>query len=138
MANALYPTYKESLLTGTSIVDYDTDTIKLALIKITGTGAVSYNTAHDFYDDLSSGVVGTPQTLGTKTTTSGKASSAAVTFTAVSSAGNTLGAVLYKDTGTPATSRLIAWYDTGTNIPATPNGGDITITPDGTNGWFTL
>jgi hypothetical protein len=138
MSNAVYPAYKASLLTQSPSVDYDTDTIKLALVKITGTGAVSYSAAHDFYDDVSSGVVGTPQTLGTKTTTGGKASSAAVTFTAVSSAGNTLGCVLYKDTGTGSTSPLIAWYDTGTNIPATPNGGDITVSPDGTNGWFSI
>lgn len=138
MANTLYPAYKEALLTQSPSVDYDTDTIKLALVKITGTGAVSYNAAHDMWDDVSSGVVGTPQTLANKTTTGGKASSDAVTFEEVTSAGNTLGMVLFKDTGTESTSPLIAWYDTGSNVPATPNGGDITVSPDGTNGWFTI
>jgi hypothetical protein len=138
MANVKYPKAKESLLSQNPSIDLDTDTIKAALIKITGTGAVSYAAGDQYYSAISSGVVGTPQTLGTKTVTSGKFSSAAVTFTAVTSAGNTLGVVLYKDTGTGSTSPLIAWYDTGTNIPATPNGSDITVTPDGTNGWFTL
>jgi hypothetical protein len=35
--------------------------------------------------------------------------------------------VIYKDTGSSATSPLIAYIDTGTNLPASPNGGDITI-----------
>jgi hypothetical protein len=138
MANTLYPLWKKLQLDGASKVDFDSDTIKFALLKVTGTGAVAYNAAHDFYDDVSSGVVGTPQTLTTKTTTAGKFTSDPAVFTAVSSAGNTLGGVLYKDTGTPGTSPIIAYYDTGTNVPATPNGSDITVTPDGTNGWFTL
>jgi hypothetical protein len=138
MANAVYPKAKESFISQNPALDLDTDTIKAALVKITGTGAVSYSAANQYYSAISSGAVGTPQTVGTPTVASGKFSSAAVTFSAVTSAGNTLGVVLYKDTGTGSTSPLIAWYDTGTNIPATPNGSDITVTPDGTNGWFTL
>jgi hypothetical protein len=138
MANAVYPKAKESFISQNPALDLDTDTIKAALVKITGTGAVSYSAADQYWSAISSGLVGTAQTLGTKTVTSGKFSSAAATFTAVSSSGNTLGVVLYKDTGTGSSSPLIAWYDTGTNIPATPNGGDITVTPDGTNGWFTV
>jgi ApbE superfamily uncharacterized protein (UPF0280 family) len=35
--------------------------------------------------------------------------------------------------------RLIAWYDTGTNLPIVPNGGDINIVHDnGTNKIFVL
>jgi hypothetical protein len=138
MANAVYPKAKESFISQNPALDLDTDTIKAALVKITGTGAVSYSASDQYWSAISSGLVGTAQTLGTKTVTSGKFSSAAATFTAVSSSGNTLGVVLYKDTGTGSTSPLIAWYDSGTNVPATPNGGDITVTPDGTNGWFTV
>ena len=37
--------------------------------------------------------------------------------------------VIYIDTGVAGTSRLVAYIDTGvTNLPVTPNGGDITIT----------
>lgn len=138
MANVFYPKAKELIIDGASKPDWGSDTWKIALVKVSGTGAVSYNSAHDFYDDLSSGVVGTPQTLTTKTSTNGKLTSDPVTFTAVSSSGNTLAAILYKDTGTPSTSPLFCWYDTGTNVPATPNGSDITVTPDGTNGWLSL
>jgi hypothetical protein len=134
MANALYPTYKALLLnpgtlgsTSGTAVDLADDTIKVALVD---TGTYTYSAAHDFYDDVSAGVIGTPQTLGSKTTTSGVFDAADVTFTSVS--GSTVEAiVIYKDTGTASTSCLIAYIDTGvTGLPVTPNGGNITITWD--------
>jgi hypothetical protein len=36
--------------------------------------------------------------------------------------------VVYRDTGTEATSQLVAYFDVATNLPITPNGGDISIT----------
>ena len=41
--------------------------------------------------------------------------------------------VIYKDTGTEATSPLIAYIDTATGLPITPNGGDIIVTWDEIN-----
>ena len=38
--------------------------------------------------------------------------------------------VLYKHTGTDSTSRLICIFDTATNLPVTPNGGDIVVSWD--------
>ena len=35
--------------------------------------------------------------------------------------------VLYKHTGTESTSRLIAYIDSATGLPVTPNGGDIKV-----------
>ena len=125
MANALYDKGREAFLSGD--VSWDADTIKVALVD-TAVYTVNLST-HDFYDDVSAGVVGTPQTLGTKTITAGVADAADVTFTAVSGA-SCEAIVIYKDTGTPATSQLIAYIDTATNLPVTPNGGDIGITWD--------
>ena len=52
-----------------------------------------------------------------------------VTFPEVS--GNSVEAiVLFKDTGDPATSPLIAFIDSGTGIPVSPNGGDIAVAWD--------
>ena len=64
MANALYPIGKKGLLDAD--IDLSADTIKVALVD---TGTYTYSAAHDMYDDVSAGVVGTPVTLGTKTTT---------------------------------------------------------------------
>jgi hypothetical protein len=38
--------------------------------------------------------------------------------------------VLYKDTGSDATSELLVYWDTGTGIPLTPNGGDVSVNFD--------
>lgn len=133
MANALYDMGRQGFLDGS--IDWDTDTIKIALVD---TGVYTVNLAtHDFLDDVS-GVVGTAQTLGSKTVTAGVADAADVTYTAVS--GATVEAlVIYKDTGSAATSRLIAYIDTGTGLPVTPNGGDIIVVFDnGANKIFKL
>lgn len=66
--------------------------------------------AGDNWDDFDGAVVGTPQTLTSPTVTSGVADAADPTFTAVT--GATVEAVLlYKDTGTASTSRVIAIID---------------------------
>lgn len=133
MANAIYSKYKEALLDGATNIDVNDGTVKVALID---TGAYTYNSAHDFYDDVS-GVVGTPQTIANTTVTNGLFDGDNVTFTAVS--GNSVEAlIIYIDTGSAATSRLVAYIDTGvTGLPVTPNGGDISITWNG-SGIFQL
>lgn len=122
MANALYPKFKEACLQGN--INMSSGTVKVALID---TGTYTYSSAHEFYSSVS-GVVGTPVTLGTKTFTNGLFDAADATFTAVT--GSTAEAIIvYIDTGTAGTSRLIEYLDTGaTGLPVTPNGGDITIT----------
>ena len=124
MANAIYPLYKQALLDASSNSDVNDGTVKVALVD---TGTYTYSAAHDFLDDLS-GVVGTAQTIANTTVAAGVFDGDNVTFTAVT--GATVEAlVIYIDTGTPSTSRLVAYIDTGqTGLPVTPNGGDITIT----------
>ncbi len=133
MANALYPKAKETLLQGG--INMNTATIKVALVD---TGTYTYSSAHQFLSSVS-GVVGTAQTLGTKTFTNGVFDAADVTFSAVTGA-SAEALVIYRDTGVAGTSDLIAFLDTGyTNLPVTPNGGDITVTwDDGVNKIFAL
>ena len=123
MANAIYPLAKQEMLKGN--LNMSTGTVKVALVD---TGTYTYSAAHQYYSSVSSAVVGTPQTLNSKTFVNGLFDAADVTFTAVT--GNTVEAlVIYIDTGTAGTSQLIAYIDTGvTNLPVTPNGGDIGIT----------
>jgi hypothetical protein len=71
--------------------------------------AVNYgiSTSSDNWDDFDGTVVGTPQALASKTVTGGVADAADVTYTAVS--GAQVDAILiYKDTGTASTSRILA------------------------------
>lgn len=123
MTNAVYPAYKQALLDASANSDLNDGTVKVALVD---TGTYTYNAAHDFLDDLS-GVVGTAQTIANTTVTAGVFDGDDVTFTAVSGA-SVEALVIYIDTGTPATSRLVAYIDSGqTGMPVTPNGGDITV-----------
>ena len=123
MANAIYPLYKQALLDASANVDINDGTVKVALVD---TGVYTYSASHEFLTSLS-GVVGTAQTINHTTVTNGLFDGDNVTYTAVS--GNTVEAlVIYIDTGSSATSRLVAYIDTSvTGLPVTPNGGDITI-----------
>lgn len=124
MANVIYPKAKESFLSQNPSIDLDTDTIKAALID---TGTYTYSASHQYWSSASSAAVGTPATLSNKTITNGVFDADDVTYSAVT--GNTVEAIIiYKDTGSAATSPLIAYFDSGTGLPITPNGGNITLT----------
>jgi hypothetical protein len=122
MPNAIYPKYKEALWLQSANSNANTGTVKVALVD---TGVYTYSAAHEFLTSLT-GVVGTAQTVGSKTFTDGVFDGTGVTYTAVT--GNSAEAlVFYIDTGTAATSRLISYIDSGfSGLPVTPNGGDIT------------
>ena len=123
MANAIYPKWKESIIQASANSSL-TGTVKVALVD---TGTYTYSSSHEFLSSLT-GVVGTAQTIGSKTYTNGVLDGADVTYTAVT--GSTAEAlVFYIDTGVAGTSRLVAYIDTGvTGLPVTPNGGDINVT----------
>lgn len=123
MANALYNFGKESLLLGD--ISWDTDDIRVILVD---TADYTVNLATDQF--LS--IIGAPARVATsgaftgKTNADGVADAADVTLSAVT--GDPAEAlVIYKHTGVEATSILIAYIDSGTNLPVTPNGGDIVI-----------
>lgn len=125
MANAFYPKFIEAMIgqafAGTPTI---TGTLKAVLLD---TADYTYSSAHEFYSSMSIGAVGTPTTLASQTYASGLLDAADTTLTAVT--GDQSEAIgLFLDTGVAATSRLVAYIDTGvTGLPVTPNGGDITL-----------
>lgn len=137
MANALYDKGREGFLDGS--IDWDTDNIKLVLVD--AADYIVNLTTHTFLSDvpaISRATNGISGNFATKTVTAGVADAADVTLTTVS--GDVSEAlVIYKDSGVEATSRLIAYIDTATGLPVTPNGGNITISWDnGVNRIFKL
>ncbi|HEX5016499.1 MAG TPA: hypothetical protein VFX15_02810 [Actinomycetes bacterium] len=129
MANAVYVPFRNGVLgSHTTRVDLDADNIKAVL---TDHGADTPNvTTDDFLNDISAGTIATSanftgKTIGT--VAAGVFDADNITFTAVSGA-SVESVNIYKDSGTAATSDLIAYFDTGTGLPVTPNGGDITVT----------
>ena len=126
MANTLYDSARQGFLEAQ--INWLTDTMKVLLVDA---GAYTPNTqTHLFLADIpvSSRIAG-PVTLTSKTTTGGAADAADCTFTSVSGASIEM-IIIYKDTGTEATSPLLAMIDTATGLPITPNGGDIIVTWD--------
>lgn len=133
MANTLFDKARQRFLEAQ--INWQTDTIKVYLVD---TGAYTPQTGvHEFLSDIpTSARIAGPVTLTSKSTTGGAADAADVTFTSVSGA-SIEAIVIYSDSGTESTSPLIAYIDTATGLPITPNGGDIIVTWDnGTNKIF--
>ena len=122
-----YNTAKKKLVDGD--IDWLADTIKVALF----TGYTPNIDTDEFFDDISTEESGTGytaggETLGSKTSTVDTGNDRAVIDAAdVTWSGLDVGTpshgVIYKDTGTPGTSALIAHVELGT----ASNGGDYTI-----------
>lgn len=146
MANALYDPGREGFLLGE--IDWDTAVIKAALVRLTAGGAAVFTASHKFVSDLTAThtLAATSAALSSKTGTSGVANAGTVTFTAVAANVNNHVLILFQSSAVTGgadvaatAQRLIAWIDTGTNIPVVPNGGDITVTWDtGANKIFKL
>ena len=101
-----------------------TDTIAVSLLSTSYTPNLSTD---EFYSTVPSGaVVAGPVTLTSVTGSGGTLSAANTSFSSVT--GSQINYVLvFKNTGTSSTSRLICLFDTATGLPATPNGGTITV-----------
>lgn len=143
MANALYDKGREGFLGGD--IDWDAHNIKVGLID-NADYTVNLST-HDFFDDVaadltpsggSDALVAVSGNFANKTKTAGVADADDITLSSVSGdASESL--VIFRDTGSVGTSNLIAYIDTATGLPITPNGGNITISWDaGSNRIFKL
>ena len=138
MANAIYPLWKQSVMAGDANSDLDTNTtddgVYAALVD---TGTYTYSAAHQFYSSVT-GVIGTPQRILSPTVVNGVFDGDNITNTAVSGASAEAFVFYRRNSGARSTWRLVAFIDTGfTNLPVTPNGGDITTTWNAT-GIFAL
>ena len=135
MANVAYPLGLQVFLTAG--LDWSSAGVNIKAILVTS--SYTYSSAHQFISDIPGGdIVVRSGNLASKSATAGVANAANITITAVSGpAANAF--ILAHDTGTDSTSPLLTYTDTGTNLPITPNGGDITIAWDtGANKIFRL
>lgn len=134
MANALFDLGRENFLDGN--ISWTNDTIRAVFIDhADDTPVVSTD---DYLNDLATAArvpAGTDGTqtahsaLASKTKTSGVADAADTTFSALT--GDVVESlVIYRGTLTDTTSELIAYIDTATGLPLTPNGGDVIVSWD--------
>lgn len=132
MANAIYPIFKTALGTAATNVSLNVDTTQDGVyVALEDTGTHAYSAADDFYSDLS-GLVGTDQRITTNTfgtVGAGVFDGDNVTFTAVTGA-SVEALIFYRhNSGANSTWRLVCFLDTlVTNLPVTPNGGNIVVT----------
>lgn len=136
MSNALYDKGRESFLTGG--INASSDTIKAILIDI---AAYTVNLATDQFLSTISGsaIIGSAVTLASKTVAAGVFDAADISFTGLVAAPTIEAIVIYKDTGSSATSNLIAYIDTATGLPVAALATQVDVTWDnGANKIFKL
>lgn len=125
MANALYDKCRERLLKAQ--LDWLNDTISCVL-GTTSSYTVNLST-HEFYVSAAGATIAGPNTLAATAVVGGAADANDVTFSSVSGSAIQY-IILYRTVTTPSDSPLIAYIDTATGLPITPNGGDIIVTWD--------
>lgn len=130
MASGLYDSIRGKFLGGDA--DWDGATAVKVMLVDAADYSVNFAT-HDALDDVVPGAgVTIPTTqaaapaLAARTTVAGVADADDVTISTAT--GDVSEAIeLFFASGTDSTSFLIAYIDSGTGLPVTPNGGDITI-----------
>ncbi len=118
MTSQLFPKGAGHILGASTAVDMTANNIKILFYS----GSIT--TTWEFVSDLSgAGIIARSGNLAGKTTTNGVFDANDLTITAVTGAAFTH-VILYADSGSDATSRLIAVFDVAS---FTPSGGDVNV-----------
>lgn len=124
MANTFYGLFFDHI--GSEPINLTSDTIKAILV--TGSLYTPNYSTDQFLSVIAGGaILATSSAFTTKTLTLGVFDADDVTFVAVTGGSTGNYVILYKDTGSSATSRLICAFDTGVNFPISTNGSDIVV-----------
>lgn len=127
MANAIYPKWKQNILTVGSAAQIGPGAVlRVALID---TSLYTYSSADEFESDIPVAAVVAQEVFAgaTNTVINGLFDSDDIVFTAVSGA-SVEALIIFADLGPASNSPLIAYIDTGvTNLPFTPTGANVTI-----------
>lgn len=116
----IYPKAGEQILSG------GTNLVSAALKAVALPSSYTYNAAHEFLSDVGT-VVGTPVTLSGKTVTGGAFDANDINLGALAG-GSTLGSILiFVDSGSAATSRLVAQLTGITGFPLATSGTDVSV-----------
>jgi hypothetical protein len=132
IANAWYVAARNGFL-GSHATRVDLDADNICFVGTDHADVTPVVASMDFYDDISAGTVhGLSANLASKTigtVAAGVFDAADLSPAWTSMAGDQFESLtMLKTTGTPATSDLIAYWDTGvTGLPFTPSGGNVNL-----------
>jgi hypothetical protein len=118
MASGLYDIAKEGFLGGT--LGWNSGVVKAQLV---GTGYTANFSTHEDLADISAKIA-PPIEVQVRTITDGVADAQDLVFESLSPGQVVAACVIYLDTGTAATSTLIAYID---DLDVTTTGGDLTV-----------
>lgn len=128
MADVVFDNFKKNIMNGN--IDLDTDTIKVALVT---DGYTPTQATDEFFNQVTNEVEGTGYSAGGEslaskavTASGGKGVFDANDVIWANSTITARGAVIYKDTGAPSTSPVVAYIDFGSDKIS--SGGDFKIT----------
>ena len=132
MANTFYPKGAQKILGGQ--IDFSTHPISAALVP----SGYTYSAAHEFLADVGT-VIGTAVALAGKSVTGG-AFDANDTDLGALAGGSTLGSILlFKDTGSAASSPVLAHLTKITGFPLSTSGTNVSVRwNDGSTKIFSL
>lgn len=135
MANSLFAAYKgvqlgDAAIAGFSVVNWESDDCRTLLID-SADDTINVNTDQDLADIVAGARVAVSGALAAKTAVLASNTLTMdadnVTLSAVTG-DQAEQVVIYRHTGTEATSLLLVFFDTfSSGMPVTPNGGDIQI-----------
>jgi hypothetical protein len=133
VASSLFSPGREGFLDGT--IDYDTAVIKVALVR-----GYTYDASHKWVSDVTGAggtLVATSAALSSKTVTDGVADAADIVFNSVPSGAAIPAMIVFQSSAVTGgadvaatAQRLVAYIDTATGLPVTPNGQNINVTWD--------
>lgn len=124
MANGYFPLFLEALWEGNQSDDLTDGSLKLVLVD----SGYTYSAAHEFFDDVPGSAVVAEYTLENVVLSGGEISADdnAAAFPALT--GDTVEeALLYYDSGSDATSRLVARWESASGLPLTTSADDIGV-----------
>ena len=134
MANSGFASYRNGVLKNTANTgDFDPTGVTIKAMFVDHADDTPVAATDDFIDDIASAArvpaLASCPTLGSKTggtVATGVFDAADTVFTALTG-DQSESLILIRDSGTESTSALIAFWDTATGLPLTPNGGDVTV-----------
>lgn len=136
MANAIYPKFKEALLSGANNISLTDETVVVSLVD---SEEITYSSSHEYYSDLNANGIIASANLENVTVTDGVFDADDVSFISVANTADQAEALLFWiDTSDANTSRVVAWLDTNVSgLPITPDNSNVDVTWS-TSGIFRL